>query len=161
MAHQRVRARRDDVAGHERRGLTWADLAGDDSVCCVLPQFDPHPDRLTEAEAPLRLDARAEQREGACLGVGRQRTVGDQHGRLAGILGAGRRLGVERFVLARRCERRAQGLAVLAIDGDHRAVVLTAHEDERDAGTVERETNEQEVFDEGVMRREGCIDEGQ
>ena len=62
-----------------------------------------------------------------------------------------------------RRRRRRQGLRELAlerlVERDDRALVVAAHEEEVDAGGVQHVTDEEQVFDERLMRRERRVDQ--
>ena len=118
-----------------------------DEVVTETPELDLNGGRAAVAQAADRFDARPVEAKDGRLAPRGEPSVGEEDG--VGVCGAlgGQGRGVERLVRECLTEGASDVLALGAVDGDDRAFIIASHEEERDAGIVERVTDREEVFD--------------
>ena len=131
-----------------------------DRVLAEPPELELHAGLAAVAEAADGLHARSVEAEASWPCGGRRAPVGQEHRvRVGGARGRDRGR-VERLVREGLGEGAGDGLAVGAIDGDHQAVVVAAHQEVADAGLVERIADGAEVLDHRLLRRHVPVAQG-
>ena len=123
-----------------------------DHVVAEPPELELHGGRASVAQAADGFDARPVDAQDGGLAARRESPVGEEDGvGVGGALG-GQGRGVERLVRECVAEGACNALALGAVDGDERALIVAAHEEERDAGVVERVADREQVFDHRRLR---------